>query len=43
MKRSEEIRAKIAEVANLPLERHGDLFAEINEELSEQLQEIESA
>ena len=41
--KNDEIRQKIATVANQPLEKHGDLFAEINGELSEALQEIESA
>jgi hypothetical protein len=40
---SEEIRIKIAAVSEKPLERHSELFAEINENLAEQLQEIERA
>jgi hypothetical protein len=41
--KSDEIRQKIAAVPNQPLEKHGELFAEINGLLSEALQEIESA
>lgn len=41
--KNEEIRQKITAVVNQPLEKHGDLFAEINGDLSEALQEIESA
>ena len=41
--KSEEIRQKIAAVPHQPLERHGELFSEINGILSEALQEIESA
>jgi len=43
MERTGEIRNKIADVAQQPLERHGDIFNAINEELSNQLKEIESA
>lgn len=43
MERTDEIRSAIARVSEEPLERHGELFAKINEELAQQLQEIESA
>jgi nicotinamide mononucleotide (NMN) deamidase PncC len=43
LKQSDEIRAKIKEVNTQALEKHGEIFAEINQELSQQLQEIESA
>lgn len=43
MERTAEIRASIANVAQQPLELHGEVFAKINEELVTQLQEIESA
>lgn len=43
MEKTDEIREKISKVSVHPLERHGELFNEINEELSMQLQEIESA
>lgn len=43
MEKTIEIREKIARVSQEPLERHGELFSEINDQLSEQLQEIESA
>jgi hypothetical protein len=38
-----EIREKIAKVSQEPLESHGAIFSEINDKLSVQLQEIESA
>lgn len=41
--KSEEIRQKIAAVPHQSLEKHGELFSEINGILSEALQEIESA
>lgn len=43
MERTDEIRALIARVSQEPLERHGEIFAKINEDLASQLQEIESA
>lgn len=43
MEKTAEIRAKIAQVSQVPLESHGEIFASINEDLATQLQEIESA
>lgn len=43
MEKTIEIRELISKVSEQPLERHGELFGQINQELSMQLQEIESA
>jgi hypothetical protein len=43
MRRTEEIKVKISEIANQPLGKHGEIFSEINDALAEQLREIESA
>lgn len=43
MKETPEIRQKIAEIANQPLENHGEIFAEINDSLATQLREIETS
>ena len=43
MEKTASIRESISKVSGEPLERHGELFTKINEELALQLQEIESA
>lgn len=43
MERTAEIRELIASITAKPLEKHGELYGEINMKLSAQLQEIESA
>lgn len=43
MEETARIRAKIQDVANQPLDKHGEIFAEINGALSEQLREIETS
>jgi hypothetical protein len=40
---SQDLRERIGAILAQPLEQHGELFAEINEELTVQLKEIESA
>jgi hypothetical protein len=40
---SQELRERIGAILAQPLEQHGELFAGINEALTEQLKEIESA
>ena len=43
MEETERIRAKIQDIAHQPLEKHGEIFAEINGSLSDQLREIETS